>query len=284
VSGRIVLVGTPIGNLGDLSPRAVAALRSADVIACEDTRVTRKLLTHAQITGKRLIALHAHNEAKVASQLVDLATSGATVAVVSDAGLPLISDPGDRVMAAALAAGVAVEVVPGPSAVLTALMLSGLPADRFSFEGFLPRKGGERVARLAAIAADPRTVVVFDSPHRVAETVAALATACGGDRPVAVLRELTKMHEEVWRGTLEGAKAWLSGVSPRGEYVVVVGGAPAAAPATDLDVQAALVARLEAGLDRKTAIAEVAAGLGVPKRSAYEIALQLRPPPAGEGS
>lgn len=278
MTGRIVLVGTPIGNLGDLSPRAVDVLRSAGVIACEDTRVTRKLLTHAEITGKRLVALHAHNEARVASQLVDLAASGETVAVVSDAGLPMISDPGDRVVAAAIAAGVPVEVVPGPSAVLTALMLSGLPADRFCFEGFLPRKGGQRVSRLAAIASEPRTVVVFESPHRVADTVAALAGACGGKRPVAVLRELTKLHEEVWRGTLSAAAAWLDGVSPRGEYVVVVGGASPSPAATEVDVEAAMVAKLAAGVDRKTAIAEVAATLGVPKRQAYEVAVALRQP------
>jgi 16S rRNA (cytidine1402-2'-O)-methyltransferase len=279
MSGRVILVGTPIGNLGDLSPRAVDALRSADVIACEDTRVTRKLLTHAEITGKRLVALHVHNEARVTSQLIGVATAGGTVGVVSDAGLPLISDPGERVVAAALAAGVSVEVVPGPSAGLTALMLSGLPAERFCFEGFLPRKGGERVARLAAIATEPRTVVVFESPQRVAETIAALADACGGDRPVAVARELTKLHEEVWRGTLAAAQAWLAVVTPRGEYVVVVGAAPVVAPATGLDVEAALVAKLAAGVDRKTAIAEVAATLGVPKRSAYEIAVQLRQRP-----
>jgi len=279
VSGRVVLVGTPIGNLGDLSPRAVDTLRTADVIACEDTRVTRKLLTHAEITGKRLVALHGHNEARVASQLVDMALSGRMVAVVSDAGLPLISDPGDRVVAAAIAAGVSVEVVPGPSAVLTALMLSGLPAERFCFEGFLPRRGGERVARLAAIASEPRTVVVYESPHRVVETIDALAGACGGDRKVAVLRELTKLYEEVWRGTLSAAQAWLAGVSPRGEYVVVLGPALPVVAASPADVEAALVAKLAAGVDRKTAIAEVAATLGVPKRAAYEIAVQLRSSP-----
>ncbi len=273
-----MLVGTPIGNLGDLSPRAVDALRTADVIACEDTRVTRKLLTHAGISGKRLMALHAHNEARAASGLVELAVSGATVALVSDAGLPLISDPGDRVVQAAIAAGVPVEVVPGPSAALTALMLSGLPADRFCFEGFLPRKGSERVARLAAIAAEPRTVVVFESPHRVVETVAALALACGGERPAAVLRELTKLHEEVWRGTLEGAQRWLDGVSPRGEYVVVVGPAPPPGPPSGTDVQAAVMAKLADGVDRRTAVAEVAATLGVPKRQAYDAAVQLRSP------
>ncbi len=276
MSGRLVLVGTPIGNLGDLSPRALETLRAADVIACEDTRVTRKLLTHAGISGKRLMALHAHNEARMAAGLVELAVSGAMVAVVSDAGLPLISDPGDRVVQAAISAGVPVEVVPGPSAALTALMLSGLPADRFCFEGFLPRKGSEKVARLAAIAAETRTVVVFESPHRVVDTIAALALACGGERPAAVLRELTKLHEEVWRGTLAGAQRWLDGVSPRGEYVVVVGPAPPPGPPSGTDVQAALKAKLADGLDRRTAVAEVAAALGVPKRQAYDVAVQLR--------
>jgi 16S rRNA (cytidine1402-2'-O)-methyltransferase len=276
LSGRLVLVGTPIGNLGDLTPRALDTLRTADVIACEDTRVTRKLLTHAGISGKRLTALHAHNEARVAAGLVELAVSGAVVALVSDAGLPLISDPGDRVVQAAISAGVPVEVVPGPSAALTALMLSGLPADRFCFEGFLPRKGSERVARLAAIAAETRTVVVFESPHRVVDTVAALALACGGERPAAVLRELTKLHEEVWRGTLGGAQRWLDGVSPRGEYVVVVGPAPPSGPPSETDVQAAVQAKLADGLDRRTAVAEVAAALGVPKRQAYDAAVQLR--------
>jgi 16S rRNA (cytidine1402-2'-O)-methyltransferase len=277
-----VLIGTPIGNLGDLSPRAMDALGRADVIACEDTRITRRLLTHAGVHGKRLVALHAHNEAAMAATVVDLAVAGNNVAVVSDAGLPGISDPGERVVRAALAAHVPLEVVPGPSAAVAALVVSGLPADRFCFEGFLPRKGAERAARLASIASEPRTVVLFESPHRVGRTVADLAEACGGDRPVAVARELTKLHEEVWRGTLGAAAAWIAREPPRGEYVVVVGGAPPPAAATARDVEAALVARLDAGMDRRRAVADVAASLGVPRRQAYDAAVELRDRSDGE--
>jgi 16S rRNA (cytidine1402-2'-O)-methyltransferase len=273
----LVLVGTPIGNLGDLSPRAASVLAGADVIACEDTRVTRKLLSHLGVPARRLVAMHEHNEASVAPDLVGRVVDGATVAVVTDAGLPGISDPGERLVRAAAAAGIAVEVVPGPSAALAALVVSGLPTDRFCFEGFLPRRAGEKAARLAALAREPRTVVLFESPRRVRSTVGMLASACGGSRPVAVARELTKLHEEVWRGTLEGAVAWLSSVDPRGEYVLVVGGdVGAAAAADDGVISAALATRLSAGDDRKTAVASVAVALGVPKRRVYEIALQLK--------
>ncbi len=274
--GRLVLVGTPIGNLSDLSPRAVQALTDADVIACEDTRITRKLLSHAGITGRRLIAVHGHNEAASADRLVALATAGQTVAVVSDAGMPGISDPGARLVTAAVEAGVAVEVVPGPSAAITALVLSGLAADRFCFEGFLPRKGGERKRRLAAIAAETRTTVLFESPRRVAALAPELASACGADRPVAVARELTKFHEEVWRGTLGAAAAWLASSEPRGEYVLVIGGAPAAV-IDDAAVEQALGRRLAAGEARRSAVDAVVADLGVPRRRVYEAALRLKP-------
>jgi 16S rRNA (cytidine1402-2'-O)-methyltransferase len=293
--GRIVLVGTPIGNLGDLSPRAVHTLAGADLIACEDTRVTRKLLSHAGITGRRLVAMHAHNEAASAAGLVAEAAAGKVVAVVTDAGMPGVSDPGARVVTAAAAAGVTVEVVPGPSAVLAALVLSGLATDRFSFEGFLPRKGREKGARLAAIAASPQTVVVFESPHRVRVTVQNLEAACGADRAVAVARELTKLHEEVWRGSLAEAAAWLETVEPRGEYVIVVGpagvgasggpggsvgsaqGRVAGVDAVDDDsIVLALAARLAAGEDRKAAVAAVTAALGVPRRRVYDVAVALR--------
>jgi 16S rRNA (cytidine1402-2'-O)-methyltransferase len=272
-AGRIVLVGTPIGNLGDLSPRAEAALRGADVICAEDTRHTRKLLTAAGIHPTRMVALHEHNEAAGAAQAVELASGGATVAVVTDAGMPGISDPGERVVQAAIAAGVAVEVVPGPSAVLTALVLSGLPAERFCFEGFLPRKGGQRSARLAALARESRTTVVFESPHRVARTLDDLVGACGLDRPVAATRELTKLHEEVWRGTLAEAQAWVAGMEPRGEWVLVVGGA-AERETGDDEVVAALEERLGTGMSRSAAVAEVAAELGVPRGRVYKLALE----------
>lgn len=276
--GRIVLIGTPIGNLGDLSPRAVAALASADVIACEDTRVTRKLLTHAGITGRRLVAVHTHNEASAADSLVGQAAAGAVVAVVTDAGMPGISDPGARLVAAAAAGGVAVDVVPGPSAVLAALVVSGLPTERFTFEGFLPRKGGERASRVAAIAAERRTVVLFESPHRVRATMANLLSSCGAPRPVAVARELTKLHEEVWRGRLDEAVTWLEGVEPRGEYVIVIGPALEAPPAEvdEASIASALASRLAAGDDRKAAVAAVTATFGVPRRRVYDAAVALR--------
>jgi 16S rRNA (cytidine1402-2'-O)-methyltransferase len=274
--GRLVLVGTPIGNLGDLSPRAVSVLGGADVIACEDTRVTRKLLSHAGITPRRLISVHAHNEATATEDVVDLVAGGATVAVVSDAGLPAISDPGGRLVKAVTSAGLKVDVVPGPSAALAALVVSGLAADRFCFEGFLPRKGGERAARLAAIAVEPRTVVLFESPRRVRQTVADLASVCGASRPLVIGREMTKLHEEVWRGTTEGAVAWLSSVEPRGEYVLVVGGAAAMAAVDDRAIESTLSDRLGAGDDPKTAVALVAGALGVPRRRVYDARLRLK--------
>ena len=275
--GRIVLVATPIGNPGDLSPRAVRMLGGADVVACEDTRVTRKLLSHAGISAGNLVAVHAHNEASEVGALVARAAGGATVAVVTDAGVPGISDPGSPMVAAAAAAGVDVEVVPGPSAAVAALVVSGLPIDRFCFEGFLPRKGGERAARLAAIAAEARTVVLFESPRRVRATIAHLAKVCGGDRPVAVARELTKVHEQVWRGDLDGAMAWLESVEPRGEHAVVVGPAPTEVVVVDdSHIEVALADRLACGDDRRAAVVAVAASLGVPKRRVYEIGIRLR--------
>jgi 16S rRNA (cytidine1402-2'-O)-methyltransferase len=192
--------------------------------------------------------------------------------------MPAISDPGARLVAAASAAGVAVEVVPGPSAVLAALVLSGLATDRFVFEGFLPRKGREKGSRLSAIAGEPRTVVLFESPHRVRATIGDLVAACGPDRSVAIARELTKLHEEVWRGTLSGAAGWLATVEPRGEYVVVVGPAPVAEAAAvdDGAIATALGAHLATGADRKAAVAAVTADLGVPRRQVYEVAVALR--------
>ena len=277
MAGAIILVGTPIGNLGDLSPRAVDALRVADVIAAEDTRRTRALLSHAGIPAAgRLRALHAHNERSGAAALVEAAARGARVAVVSDAGMPGVSDPGAVVVAAAVAAGVAVEVVPGPSAVLTALVLSGLAADRFVFEGFLPRKGRARADRLAGVAAEARTVVLFEAPHRVRATVDDLAAAAGADRTVVVTRELTKAHEEVWRGPLGAAADHLDATEPRGEYTIVLAGrAGPEAAATDAELEAALRAELAAGASARDAAAAVAAGLAVPRRRAYELATRL---------
>jgi len=278
--GRLVVVATPIGNLGDLSPRAVEALAGADVIACEDTRRTRALLTAAGVRAPRLLAVHDANEAERADAVVALLEGGATVALVSDAGTPAVSDPGRRVVAAAVAAGHPVTVVPGPSAAIAALVASGLPTDRFVFEGFLPRKGAERGRRLAATAAEQRTVVLYEAPHRVARTAADLAAACGPDRPVALARELTKVHEEVWRGTLRDLVARVAEVAPRGEHVLVLGGAAEAAAAGDADIEAALADRLAAGDDRRAAVAAVTEALGVPRRRVYELSLGKVAPPA----
>ncbi len=209
-----MLVGTPIGNLADLSPRAREALASADVIACEDTRRTGRLLELSGIGRRPLLVVNDHTEDSRVREVVDRVAAGERVAVVTDAGMPGISDPGERLVRAVADAGLTVEVVPGPSAVVSALVVSGLPAGRFVYEGFLPRKGSGRSVRLRALADEQRTVVLYEAPHRVAATLADLAQACGDDRPVALVRELTKLHEEVWRGTLAGAMARVAESNP----------------------------------------------------------------------
>jgi len=275
--GRLVLVGTPIGNLGDLTPRAVETLRDADVIAAEDTRRTRALLTHAGVpAGRRLVAVHAHAERARAAALLDQIRRGATVALVTDAGLPSVSDPGERLVRVCVDAGVPVDVVPGPSAALAGLVVSGLPTARFVFEGFLPRKGPDRRARLAALAAEERTAVCFESPHRLRETLADLADACGPARPVVLARELTKLHESVYRGTLGDAVDLLAAETPRGEYVVVLGGAPPAPGASDDDLAGPARDALDAGLSSRDAAARVASQLGVSRRRAYDAVVAQR--------
>ena len=272
--GRLVLVGTPIGNLGDLSPRAVDTFAGADLIFCEDTRRTRALLTHSGVSGKRLVAMDAHREAAAVARVVEALRSGLTVALATDAGMPAISDPGGRLVAAVLAAGEEVDLVPGPSAALAALVLSGLPTERFVFEGFLPRKGKERSERLAELAVEARTAVIYEAPLRVAATLADLAEACGPGRRVAVARELTKLHEEVWRGTLVRGAELAAAFEPRGEHVLVLEGRAVAADAPDnATLQAAISARLEAGESARDAAHAVAADLGVPRRRAYALAL-----------
>jgi 16S rRNA (cytidine1402-2'-O)-methyltransferase len=267
-SPRLVLVGTPIGNLGDLTPRAVEALTSAGVICCEDTRHSRRLLTHAGVRAERLVAVHEHNEQEQAVKVVRWLDEGKVVAVVTDAGLPGISDPGERLVRAAADAGHVVEVVPGPPAAVAGLVVSGLPTGRFCFEGFLPRKGAERGRRLAVVAAEERTTVLFEAPHRLASTLAELAEACGPDRPCSLARELTKLHEEVWRGTLGAAAHRAAGQPPRGEHVVIVGGAPLP-EVGDAEVAAAVAEARAAGLSARDAAIEVAEHLGVSRNRAY---------------
>jgi 16S rRNA (cytidine1402-2'-O)-methyltransferase len=274
LSGELVVVATPIGNLGDLSERARDVLEHADVLCCEDTRRTRVLLSAKGIPARgRLVSIHAHNEAAKAAWVVATVAAGSTVAYVSDAGTPGVSDPGQRLVAAVVASGNRVTAVPGASAALAALVVAGLPMDRFCFEGFLPRKGAERAQRLEALCVEERTTVVFESGPRVAATLAQLAAALG-DRPATVCRELTKRHEEVRRGSLaELARDWLDGVEPRGEVVIVIGGTPVPR-ADDVDVAHAVAVALRGGATTRDAASEVASSLGVSRRRAYEAVLR----------
>lgn len=282
--GLLVIVSTPIGNLGDLSPRAVETLGRADLICCEDTRRTRGLLTHAGLSGRRLLSLHVRNEGARLPEVLSELGSGKTVAVVSDAGTPTVSDPGGRLVAAAVAAGFEVTAVPGPNAGLMALVVSGLPTDRFCFEGFLARRGSDRRRRLEALGTEERTTVIHEAPGRLAATLADLAAVCGPDRDVVVARELTKLHEEVWRGTLGAAVGEFEAREVRGEVVVVLAGAGTAPPVDEAVVVAELRRQVEAGASWRDATAAVAAGLGVSRRWVYEHALALRRQDEGDAS
>ena len=270
--GHLVLVATPIGNLEDLSPRAVRTLAEADVVACEDTRHTGRLLQHAGVTTP-MVSLHEHNEDRRAEELVARAAAGEVVAVVSDAGTPGVCDPGFVLARAAVAAGVAVAAVPGPSAVLHALVVSGLPTDRFAFEGFLPRKASARRDRLAGVADDPRTLVFYVSPHRAAEDLEAMVEAFGADRPAALAREMTKRFEEVWRGPLAELASRASAEPPRGEVTVVVGGAPPVVEEWDDDAVLSRLAELATdGLSTRDAVRQVVEESGRAKRAVYDLA------------
>lgn len=276
-SGALVLAGTPIGNLGDASARLREALATADVIAAEDTRRTRKLATGLGITlSARLVAHHEHNEAASAQELLTEVRSGNTVLVVSDAGMPTVSDPGYRVAAAAAAEGLTVTALPGPSAVLTALAVSGLPSDRFVFEGFLPRKPGQREARLRELAAEVRTMVFYEAPHRLGAMLAALSEAFGASRPAVVARELTKLHEEVLRSTVGSLAELVQTQGVRGEIVVVVQGAPEPEPQRPEDLVEEVEALVADGVRLKDAAGAVAAARGVSKRDLYESVLAAR--------
>ncbi|MGP4010888.1 16S rRNA (cytidine(1402)-2'-O)-methyltransferase [Streptomyces sp. 4N124] len=270
--GTLVLAGTPIGDIADAPPRLAEELTGADVVAAEDTRRLRRLTQALGVTPKgRVVSYFEGNEAARTPELVQELLGGARVLLVTDAGMPSVSDPGYRLVAAAVEQDIKVTAVPGPSAVLTALALSGLPVDRFCFEGFLPRKTGERLSRLREVAQERRTLVYFESTHRIDETLAAMAEVFGADRRAAVCRELTKTYEEVRRGGLGELAAWAEdGV--RGEITVVVEGAPETG-AGELDAEE-LVRRVrvreEAGERRKEAIAAVAVEAGVPKREVFD--------------
>jgi 16S rRNA (cytidine1402-2'-O)-methyltransferase len=273
----LVLAGVPIGRVADASGRLRGVLGEAQIIAAEDTRRVRRLATELGVELRgRVVSYYDQNERARAAELIGELLAGRDVLVVTDAGLPGVSDPGYRLVSAAVAEGVPVTVVPGPSAVTTALVISGLPSDRFCFEGFLPRKPGERARRLAALAGEPRTMVFFEAPHRLAATLEAMAEAFGADRPAAVCRELTKTYEEVRRGPLPDLAAW-AGDGVKGEITVVVGGAPEKTGDADPADLAAAVAELEdAGTPRKTAISTVAKEQGIPKRTVYDAVVTYR--------
>jgi 16S rRNA (cytidine1402-2'-O)-methyltransferase len=274
--GTLVVVATPIGNLGDLSRRAVEVLAAAEVVCCEDTRHTGRLLEHAGVHAKQLLALHARNETQEIGTVLGLLGSGADVALVSDAGTPLISDPGGQLVAAVIDAGFDVTVVPGPTAGLAALVVSGLDVHRFRFEGFLPRKGTERGARLAEIAASSCPTVIFEAPNRVIKTLGDLRESAGADRRVVVARELTKLHEEVSRGRVDEVLARAKETEPRGEYVLVVDAAQSLPQPSAAESRAAISRLLAAGVDMRDATAAVEVLLGVSHRVAYEAALEVR--------
>ena len=276
-TGRLILAATPLGDTRDASPRLTTALETAAVIAAEDTRRLRRLCADLGVTtAGHVVSFFDGNESARVPLLLDALREGRDVLVVTDAGMPAISDPGYRLVAAAVAEGLAVTVLPGPSAVTAALAVSGLPVDRFCFEGFLPRRPGERRRALAALATEARTLVFFEAPHRLAATLADLAEAFGDDRPAAVCRELTKTYEEVLRGGLGELAEWARG-DVRGEITLVVGGATSAASTPEPAELARAVADHEvAGESRKEAIATVARDHGIPKRIVYDAVVQKR--------
>ena len=271
--GTLYLVATPIGNLGDISQRARETLGKVAAVACEDTRRTGRLLEHLGVRAGRLLVANDHTEASVGSTVVEILGKGQDVALVSDAGTPAISDPGERLVQHVLASGCRVSAIPGPSAVVTALVLSGLPTSRWVMEGFLPRKGRERKIRLASIAAEERTTVLFESPRRLNATLHDLVDLCGADRPAAVMRELTKLYEESTRGTLaELVTCFADDV--KGEIVIVVGGASYVEVDDDVIVQT-LRKELELGQTRRDAIDRTSKMLGVARNRVYAHALTL---------
>jgi 16S rRNA (cytidine1402-2'-O)-methyltransferase len=275
-SGRLVLAGTPLGDARDASPKLIECLATADVIAAEDTRRTRSLALALGVTPTgRLVSFYDAVETARLPGLVAAIADGATVLLVTDAGMPSVSDPGYRLVDACVDAGLPVTCVPGPSAVTTALALSGLPSDRFCFEGFAPRKAGERQRWLAQLGTEPRTCVFFESPHRLAATLADAAAVLGADRRAAVCRELTKQYEEIRRGGLAELAEWAAeGV--RGEVTVVLAGAEPA-PATDVGELVGQVTELIAGgLRLKEAVAELSAGTGVSRKTLYDAVLAAR--------
>jgi 16S rRNA (cytidine1402-2'-O)-methyltransferase len=275
MTGTLVLVATPIGNLSDMSTRAIETLQSSDLVACEDTRRTGLLLQHFGITGKRMLRVDAHTEDKSSQEIINCLLEGSTVAMVTDAGMPSISDPGERLVRKVIESGHRVTVIPGPSAPISALVVSGFSTQRWCMEGFLPRKGESRLKRLKEIAEEERTVVLFESPHRLAATLKDLLEECGATRQVAVVRELTKVHEEIFRGSLEESLKWAE-KSIKGEIVIVLEAGTITSEIDDERLETVLKEILAGGVSTKDAAEEASRRLNVSRRRAYSTALDLR--------
>lgn len=271
---RLVLVATPIGNLSDISQRAVDELTNAGLVCCEDTRRTGMLLKNLGIDAT-LMRVDEHTEHASIPRVIDALNEGRDVCLVTDAGTPGISDPGERIVRAVAGTPHVVTAVPGPAAFVMALVISGLPADRFAFDGFLARGGRERATTIANLVRESRTTVLYEAPHRLRRTLEDLFVSLGGQRRIVVARELTKIHEEVWRGTLAEAVAWFGSVEPKGEFVLVIEGAADEPPATSDDIDRLLLAELTAGVSVRDAASTVAALTGATKKSVYERALEL---------
>jgi 16S rRNA (cytidine1402-2'-O)-methyltransferase len=276
VTGKtLYLVGTPIGNLGDMTMRGIQVLQDVDTIAAEDTRHTGKLLHHFQIKTPQ-ISYHQHNEQQRIPELISQLQSGKSIALVTDAGMPGISDPGYLIVAACVAAGIRVIPIPGVTAVITAVSASGLPSDRFAFEGFLPAKGQERRDRLESVSGDDRTLVFYESPHRLRQTLADFATTFGTDRQVVIGRELTKLHEEFWRGTVGESIEHYTHTEPQGEYVLVLAGAPVSHPTlSDAAIDRALIELMLNGTSRSQVSRIVAEEISQSRRYVYQLALAI---------
>ena len=283
MSGSLILAATPIGDVTDASPRLCSELARADIIAAEDTRRVRRLIKDLGIDVQgRIVSCFDANELSRSRELVEAMMEGQRVLLVTDAGMPSVSDPGYRVVRAAIEAEILVTVVPGPSAVLAALAVSGLASDRFCFEGFLPRKAGERATRLRELLAEPRTMIFFEAPHRLAASLGAMAATFGAGREVVICRELTKTYEEVRRGTLAELVEWAT-LGVRGEITVVVAGAstPIASDASPTELAEEVARLIERGVDRKQAQLDVAAAHGIGRRQVFDAVVAAKPPRAG---
>jgi 16S rRNA (cytidine1402-2'-O)-methyltransferase len=274
--GILYIVGTPIGNLEDMTFRAIRILQIVDAIAAEDTRHTGKLLHHFQIKTPQ-ISYHQHNIQSRIPQLIERLQRGENLALVTDAGMPCISDPGYELVKACAEASIQVIPIPGPTAAITALAASGLPSDRFCFEGFLPVKGKERREYLAAIQQESRTLIFYEAPHRLRQTLQDFLETIGTERAIVISRELTKLHETFWRGTVAEAITYFQQEDPRGEYTLILAGADrlATAEPTEAEIMTALQTLLEKGISRSQASKEIAKLLNLSKREVYQLALTL---------